>query len=291
MIDLKREYKEAVAIARFEPGLKNIYVEGISDRYFINSFFSYHKIGDFSVFDIDQIDFTELYEKMEKKQASFYQNSNKQRVILLAQSIEKETNDNGSRTLCIIDVDWDYVLNTVYAGKYLCYTDYNSMEMYLFKNDTVRKYLQEGHRISNVKEDNLLESLSLICRQVFHVHCLLHERGKQMVNNNKSFSFEKSSQMCSINIDNYLEATLNKNSLMSEKDKIKGTFVERMKRPCADVREEIRGHDFVYYLYLCTKKLKTKMDMNCDEFANMFWHFADYDRMSNEKLFQKMLTL
>lgn len=292
MNDLKRKFNEAVAIAKFEPELKNIYVEGVSDRYLINNFFAYHKIADAAVFEVDSIDFTEAYEKMDEEQAHTYKNSNKQQVIFLAQTIEKEAKDNGSRTLCIIDADWDYVLNQVYTGRYLCYTDYSSMEMYLFNSDIVRQYLQEGHRIANVKEDNLLKSLSVLCRQVFHVHCLLHERGKKMLDSDKYFLFDKKTQMCSIDIDKYMEAALNKNGLMAEKGYIKRIFGDRMGQSCDDVRHEIRGHDFVYYLSLCTKKIKAKkMDMNSDEFANMFWRFADFDNFTKESLFQKILAL
>ena len=290
MSDFKRKFKEAVAIAKFEPGLKNIYVEGASDKFLIKNFFSYHKIADATVFEVDSIDFSEVYEGLGDKLA-YIKKSNKLQVIHLAQTIEKEAN-NGSRTLCIIDADWDYVLNQVYAGEYLCYTDYGSMEMYLFNSDIVRHYLQEGHRIANVKEDNLLASLSVLCRQVFHIHGLLHERGKQILNNDKYFSFDKKTQMCTINIDKYMEATLNKNGLMAEKEEIKRIYAERMDHLCDDVRKEIRGHDFVYYLYQCTRKIKTKkMDMNDEEFANMFWRFANYDNLAKESLFQRVLAL
>lgn len=290
MSDIKRKFSEALAIAKFEPGLKNIYVEGVSDKYLVNNFFAYHKIADATVFEIDAIDFSEVYEKKGKELANIYKKSNKQRVILLAQTIEEEAKDNGSRTLCIIDVDWDYVLNQKYSGRYMSYTDYNSMEMYLFNSDIIRQYLQEGHRIATVKEENLLDSLSILCRQVFHIHGLLHERGKQMLDNNKYFSFDKNTQTCSIDINNYLDATLNKNDLMAEKGMIKKIYDERMDQPCDDVRYEIRGHDFVYYLYQCTRKIK-KMDMNSDEFANMFWRFADFEGMAKESLFQRVLSL
>lgn len=292
MNDYKRSFDEAVAIAKLEPGLKNIYVEGVSDRFLIKNFFDYHKICDVTVFNIDSIDFSEYYDKIGQELAYPYRSSNKQRVVLLAHTIEKETHDNENRTLCIIDVDWDYVLNKVYTGRYLSYTDYNSMEMYLFDRDIVKKYLQEGHRIADVKEKNLLNSLSVLCRQVFHIHCLLHERGKQMLDNDKSFSFDKKTQTCSIDLDTYFDAVLNKNNLMANKADIKREFSERMAKPFDDVRNEIRGHDFVYYLFLCAKKMKTKkMDMNSDEFANLFWRFANYEKMVEEPVFRKILSL
>lgn len=290
MSDYQRKYSEVLAMAKLEPELKNIYVEGMSDVFFLGNFFDYAKVKDIAIYGIETIDLSELYDNIGQDKEKVI-HSNKEKVILLSRSLENDVNDIHLHTLCIVDLDWDEVLNKIRCGRYLTYTDYNSMDMYLFDARIVEKYLHEGHRISTVKSDNILNSLASLCRQVFHLHCLMHERSKPTINNDKAFLFDKTNQTCALNFEDLWVATLMKNNLMREIDTLRSVYEARMATPCVDVRKEIRGHDFVYYLYLCAKGIKSKIKMTDEEFANMFWKFANYEQLFNEPLFQRILAL
>ena len=290
MSDITRKYSEIVSIAKFEPGLKNVYVEGLSDRYFINTFLNYHKIRGVVVYDIDTVDFSELYKNMEEEEAARYRASNKERVVLLAKSLERDLNNAPLSTLCIVDVDWDNVLNEVRTGLYLAYTDYNSMDMYLFAREVIECYLKQGLRISSVNVANLMDSLMVLCRQLFHVHCLMHENKKQIVDNTKDVSFDKTEQVCHLDFSEYWRKTLAKTGLTARSEELLALFNSRIIHQC-DNRMEMRGHDFVCFLYFCAKKMKSNMKMDEDEFANMFWQFANNEALAHEPLFQRVMNL
>ena len=218
-------------------------------------------------------------------------NSNKERVVFLAQTLEKDLNGFQVPILCIVDLDWDEILNSVRTGIYLSYTDYNSMDMYLCSKEVVAKYFAQGHRLGKVIQDNLINTLLVVCRMLFHVHCLMHEKGLPMVQNDKSFTFDKSTQRCSLDFDRYWNAVLMKNRLTDVSNELRVIYNSRMAQPCVDLRTEVRGHDFVYYLYICAKKLKPKMSMDDEEFANVFWSFADFATLKQEKLFTRIASM
>ena len=291
MSEQKRNYDEIKAIATLEPGLKNIYVEGMSDYFLINDYLNHLGKKDVKVFPIDDIDFEELYKRAEPEKVDELKKSNKERVVFLAQTLEQDLNGVQIPILCIVDIDWDKVLNRVRTGKYLSYTDYNSMDMYLCRKEIVAKYISQGHRLRTVLQDTLINSLLNVCRILFHIHCLMHERSLPMVENDKAFSFNKSTQVCSIDFDKYWNAVLMKNGLMRSSVELRTVFDSRMAQPCADLRAEVQGHDFVYYLYLCVKKLKPKMSMDDEEFANMFWKYADLAALKQEDLFARIAAM
>ena len=123
MSEQKRNYDEIKAIATLEPGLKNIYVEGMSDYFLINDYLNHLGKKDVKVFPIDDIDFEELYKRAEPEKVDELKKSNKERVVFLAQTLEQDLNGVQIPILCIVDIDWDKVLNRVRTGKYLSYTD------------------------------------------------------------------------------------------------------------------------------------------------------------------------
>ena len=82
-----------------------------------------------------------------------------------------------------------------------------------------------------------------------------------------------------------------KNGLMKNSADLKATYDSRIAQPCEDLRTEVQGHDFVFYLYLCVKKMKTKMRLDDEEFANLFWKFADLNALKQERLFVRIAAM
>lgn len=290
MFDYSRKISEIIAMAKLEPSLKSIYVEGLSDYYVINNFLDYFKKRGIGVYLIDDIDFSEKYQGLTKEEVSFYQKSNKERVILLAMSLEDVIQEPNVQILCLVDRDWDFVTGNVRSGKFMVYTDFNSMELYLFNFETVDRFLKQGHRIAKAKTGELMDSLSEVCRESFHIHCLANDEYESMVSNDKDFMFDKSSYTCTLNLDSFWTKTMMKCKMMDKSDELKSIFSNRMAVEC-DVRLEMRGHDFIHYLYLCVKKLKSALHMDENEFANVFWQYLNMDTIVNEPLFQRIMAM
>lgn len=290
MSEYQRKVSEIIAMAELEPGLKGIYVEGLSDYYLISNFLKYHKKVDVGIYLIDDVDFSEDYVGLTKDQIELYQKSNKERVVLLSTDLEAKVHNKNLPIRCLVDRDWDFVTNNVRKGNYLLYTDYNSMELYLFDYEVVDRFLKQGHRIIKAKTKNLLDSLSKVCRQYFHIHCITNAEFETRVGNDKDFSFNKTTYTCTLNFDSFWQKTMMKCNLTTKSKELLLKYNERVSVKC-DAREEIRGHDFVHYLYLCVKRIKDSLHMDEGEFANVFWQYINLDKLPQEPLFSKFLAL
>lgn len=290
MPEITRKFSEVIAIAKLEPKLKCVYVEGIDDVYLINNFCEKHHADSIGVYGIESVDYSEVYGGLDVEQVNILKKNNKERVVYLAQILETEITDGIRPIICVVDLDWDNVLENTRKCQYLVYTDYNSMELYLFNKKVIEKFLQQGLRISTVDSDSLMKSIAEVTRQVFHIHCLMHEECKSILQNDKDFKYNKETSSCSLDFDKYWQKTISKCCAKGQESELKKKYNTRILQKF-DSRMEMRGHDFVHYFYLCVKKMKSHLCMDENEFAHVFWQYIDLDDLAQEKLFKRIIAL
>lgn len=285
----KRTVEEIISICKLEPSTKNIYVEGISDKLVIDNFLKKQKINDISVFDIDCIDFREVFAKMSPSDLNILKDSNKEKVAFLALKVEKEAGN--CHFLGIIDRDLDFVNNHIKSGKYLSYTDYNSMEMYLFSYDNIDALLRNSFRItSNVNVDNFMKSIGHVCRILFYIRAYLESSNGSVVDFKRNLSYDRKDNTCSLDIKNYISKIAQANKMVCGLDGLHKEIEEKLAKSVGDIRLEIKGHDFIKVLYFSICKHK-KVNMNESELANTFWVYLDDRVLVNEPLFQRICNL
>ncbi len=108
----RRLIHELVTMYKLEPKIRDVFVEGSLDRSLVDWFLSAGQVKDVSVREIDSIDVpTDLVE-----QAGFAKN-NRGRVLTLARELQSKLNAEASSIACIIDADFDYILNNTYTLK------------------------------------------------------------------------------------------------------------------------------------------------------------------------------
>lgn len=291
MIEVKRTLAEVLAIASLEPSLKMVFVEGLADAIFISDFYSSIHKSDTTVYHIDLVDFSDVIDKGEPTIADRLKRSNKNKVVYLGQELEQIDNGSALSCVCVVDMDWDRVLAEEIRGKYLAYTDYNSMELYLFDETTVTNFFRHVfHVTGEINSKQLLESLSVVAREIFHCHLIAHLCEKRLVAFDKDLRFDKSSWKASLDLNKYWGKVMNSCGLVKVSDEQKSLFDERMAHDC-NPKAEIRGHDFVHCLFLCIKTMKSRVAMDEEEFANAFWSYADFSRIGQEPLFQRLSNL
>lgn len=285
----KRTVEEIISICKLEPSTKNIYVEGISDKLVIDNFLKKQKINDISVFDIDCIDFREVFAKMSPSDLNILKDSNKEKVAFLALKVEKEAGN--CHFLGIIDRDLDFVNNHIKSGKYLSYTDYNSMEMYLFSYDNIDALLRNSFRItSNVNVDNFMKSIGHVCRILFYIRAYLESSNGSVVCFKKNLSYDRKDNTCSLDIENYISKIAQANKMVCSFEGLYKEIKEQLTKSADDIRLEIKGHDFIEVLYFSICKHK-KVKMDESELANTFWVYLDDRVLVNEPLFQRICNL
>lgn len=285
----KRTVAEVLSVCQLEPSTKNVYVEGISDKLVIDRFLSRQKINDITVYAIETIDFEDVFSNMPPADSELVKGNNKEKVALLALEVEKEVHQ--CPFLAIIDRDLDFVNNHIKKGKYLSYTDYNSMDMYLYSQDYVDALLKNTFRItSNVNIGNLMDSIGKVCRAMFHVRAYLESSNGSMLDVKKSFSYDKKDNTCALDITKYIQKIIQINKLNDSSEELCRQIEEKVNAPIDDIRLEIKGHDFIQILYLSICKHK-KVSMSEEELANTFWVYLDDRQLANEPLFQRICKL
>ena len=135
-MDIRKEIDELVALYSLEPQLLDVYVEGERDKILIDWFLDEQGIEDINVYSIDIINVPrELI-----KRYGLNTGSNRSRVIAL--SIELATSlPEDLHILCVADRDHEDYLPSISINKYLEFTDYTSLDLYLFQKHTIQKFI------------------------------------------------------------------------------------------------------------------------------------------------------
>lgn len=291
MFDEKRTFSEVLSIFEMEPGLKNVYVEGITDVFVIGNYLEDNSIDDIKIVKIDDIDFTEEYKTLSQEQSKLLRDNNKESVCYLASKFKNVKLKKSAKTLCVVDVDFDYANGINKANNYLKYTDYNSVELYLFNDRCIKKVLQQLVGVKNIGDiAQFISSLTEVCRRLFFIHCILDRENRGMVDIDKSLSFDKETYTCSLNFNQFWDKCIINNNLVAKKEELIHTFEELFNDNRNDPRCEIRGHTFMHVLYYFCKKIKT-MKMDEDEFSNGALLCLDYKQLKNEQLFKDISSM
>ena len=215
--------------------------------------------------------------------------SNKEKVAYLALKVENEVEN--CHLLGIIDRDLDFVNNHVKSGKYLSYTDYNSMEMYLFSYDNIDALLKNSFRItSDVNVDNFMQSIGDVCRILFYIRAFLESSNGSMVDFKKNLSYDRKDNTCLLDIEKYISKIAQANKMVCSFEGLCKEIKEKLTKSADDIRLEIKGHDFIKVLYFSICKHK-KVKMDESELANTFWVYLDDRVLVNEPLFQRICNL
>ena len=102
------EIYELIAKYRREPSLRDLYVEGPSDKHFFHLYFQQLGIPEVSIFEINQANVSPELIKTHSLQSK-----NRDRVVAFALELEKNLDPRASYVYCIADMDFNFVLGDV----------------------------------------------------------------------------------------------------------------------------------------------------------------------------------
>ncbi len=257
----QRKLQELLTLYSLECEYKDIYVEGIGDKLFLEMLVTKNKPG-VRVKEVNDVDLTELYrEKPEIK------SNCKRKLIALSEYLHRELGNSTDSVLCVVDKDFDVHLNLVKKNNFLLYTDYNSIELYFFNKKSLSFFLKYILHDFPIEIDIVVQYLQdALCSIYLAKLALLNVLGvntdvnkydlkKVIVINKADGKIEFKTKCFFLNYLSSLHKQRLMNSVESEYSKIIG------KTHC-DVRSKIRGHDLVYILYLYVKKMKGDLELS-----------------------------
>lgn len=276
---------EIVTLYELEPDLRDIYVEGITDKLILDRFMEKYDFNDdINVKLISDIDFSEITDKYSFE----IRRNNKNKLIALSKEIlESKEFEKINNLTIIVDKDFDTIFNSFEINKYVKYTDYNSIELYLFNENSINNFFKNSRGFP-VSVENTLNSLRIILKDCFILGAIFYEDkiGKDdRVDYLKSIEIKKTN--ISFCLKKHLQKDLNKLAKISELNlyekrinDLKSEILE------FDEKDLIRGHDFIEIFHDYFIKVKKELDFNLRAFEITFFQFLDYSELRKENLFR-----
>jgi hypothetical protein len=244
---------ELVSLLRLEPSVSCVVVEGPTDRDVVDWYFERRGKRDTFVYAVDEIEI----DPAAVRALGLSPASNRDKVITLAHEFEAVSQGKGLRATCVVDADYDRLLNHSHVHPLLAYTDYTSMEMYYYREEFLRKLFTY-----------LLPSLKLdacaVLRELTNALQLITAA---------RLATRKLGWGVSVKAEKYIRVS-NGHVMVDETALARGCTARRPNGDCAtlqsematlrailhtDARHNIRGHDFTAALFLYMRRTKPRL--------------------------------
>jgi hypothetical protein len=132
----RRQIEEIIALHEREPLLRELIVEGRSDKYLFEWFLDRSGLDDVSVLEISTIEVpTPLV------LGRGLEDGNRGRVIVLAEALAAD-GPAREKVTCVIDADFDWLLNLGNDCPVLLRTDFACLEAYGFSHEAIQKVIK-----------------------------------------------------------------------------------------------------------------------------------------------------
>ncbi|MFR0688719.1 hypothetical protein ACLUTX_04960 [Enterobacterales bacterium AE_CKDN230030158-1A_HGKHYDSX7] len=245
----RRSIEELLVRHQFEPGLKDVYVEGVFDKEVLTSCFQANSRSDYIVYEVDGI---EVPGDVLRKYG--LTDGNKQRVIALAKELSTLEGDKSYR--CIVDKDLDSWLNAVENVPRLKWTEHASLELYFYTRRIVSDLLVSSGRARIADLDAFMDSLVLALKKIFAMRLADKNLDWKMewVDPYKDLSISGSGLL--LDYVAYSARILSKNKHMAERTTFDAETIKWEAMLVGDPRSYIRGHDLVDLMAWSIKEFK-----------------------------------
>lgn len=277
-----------IAVHFLEPGIREIYVEGRSDKNFLDWFFSQIGILGVDIFEIDCVEIT-----TETLKEYSLAPSNRSEVIALALEIDKSTIGKTACVYCVADSDFDFILDNNHKAKRLLYTDYTSLDMYFCTKEVIEKVLKVAIGKMPKNFSTTFKNFLFILEKIFLIRAANIELGWgcRIVPFLKSCKFNKGAIV--FNYDGYLEKVLQTEEKSNEKQNFEKAVSNLKNKKTKSYQYRIRGHDFISLLGWYVSKLVSSGGLKYKDEKVMraiVVMSVDANMLLKYKLFKKLRT-
>ncbi|WP_410001402.1 DUF4435 domain-containing protein [Roseovarius atlanticus] len=178
--------------------------------------------------------------------------SNKNRAIALGLEIESALigHESFATVLVVADRDYDDYLGRILEGKNIKLTDFTSVEMYLYDEQILSKFVRMMTATPDRSLEDLMASLTIIGSDVFAVRTAneMLGWGMKIADPTRVISIEDDG-IARLNLDELVNRTVRLNARYGDFDEFMETVqVCRSEQP-DEPRSKIRGHDFIDILH------------------------------------------
>jgi hypothetical protein len=250
-MDQKRTIDELNTLYELEPDIRDVYVEGTTDKHFVDWYLRRKGHNNVTVYPIDVIEIPQ--DILISNNLSV--GSNRAKVVALSYELVRQQ-AVPRRVMCIIDRDSDDETDCINGNPYLFVTDGNSLELYALTTTVIEKFLLVALAGFPITADNLIPKLNLILEAIYSI---------RQANVRLKFGMEWISFCSYINIDamnisfresDFIRAYLQKNRKWQYRDRFNSIKNEIQCSLSPQATRRIRGHDLSELLHIVVKKFK-----------------------------------
>lgn len=280
--ELKRQPSELIARYSLEPSLKEIYVEGLTDKLIVELFLEKENLLSTTCYEVSSIDFSEFIA------LNPHLRSNKEKLIYLANDIFKNLNPANLKLRCIIDRDFDDILGIQHTSGFILSSDFSCIEAYILDEFTFKKILRIGLTNFPIDEKVMLAEMFKVLNNLFFIRCarviLKHEPLKLLemdsainINKNGIIDFE---------LEEYINKYVNKNHI--HKDYVEGYLkqINDLKsQNCGNRLQYFNGHDFIKLFFKYINVIKNTAKFKEDNFEKTLYVALEISALGKYPLF------
>lgn len=277
--------EEILLAHALEPEIVDIFVEGSTDVPIFEEFIEKVSSGCAVVFHIDVVD----VDKTTLERFAL-DGGNKGRVIALALSLEEANPAIGETVVCIADKDFDHMLDGLRPSSVMLWSDFCSMDSYLFDENTVQRFMKYAGLGGRCKPANdLVPLLTSILQQVACERLAALKISPPL-------TWLCFLPCCRVRdgdlVYDRLEHTkrfLSRNSQLAIRDEFEGHVAAFESYICAEARDKIRGKDFLELLSWYVRQCYTaKREYTADLLRVVLWGYMDRDELYSQPLFNAL---
>lgn len=280
-----RLIKELVALYHLEPSVRDVFVEGSTDRSIVAWFLQEKGRSDASVREIDLIEVPR--EVLDKYQLV---SGNRSRVIALGKELSSRLGEAALQATAIIDNDFDRLLRKDQQCSLILYTDYTCMEMYFLRAETISKFLRVTLQRNAPDAEAALTRYRETLRELFLIRAANEALGLSlsMIDFSKcltevggDFTFDRAEYLTRLlagsNASNHRHAVLDK--------------IEELRAVLSeDIRLSANGHDFIVMLWIDYGVLARRAGLTTESgVASALRGMAEINHFEQESLFVNLL--
>lgn len=278
--------EELAVLYELHPKRRDIYVEGPTDAYLLRWFFGQTNNESVVIYEISTVEIPVDVIKQYN-----LDDNNRDRVIVFAFVLASRLGEESLQTTCIADRDFDLVLNRQHNCGLLLFTDYTCIEMYLFNEKCMDKFLNIYIRGFTYSPAYILEQLSSTLQELFLIRLANKLCGLGLT----WMTFERCCRLRDGEIicdtEDFITRYLNKNNMATKKEEFTNAAESFRQRLSDNPRYQMNGHDYIDLLawYLAKHGVDNKL---CDSkvIERSLFGCAEYNQLCDELLFKQLLA-
>jgi hypothetical protein len=281
----RRTIDEVVALHDLEGSdIREVFVEGLSDKYFLEHFLIEYGLADVGVYEIETVE-VPTDEVLKRG----LEDGNRGRVVTLACLLEDQVQVN--ELVCIADADFDHFKEIVHNCALLLVSDYCSVELYAFNERTLSKLFRLVAGGFPKRADVVLTQIRGLLEAAFLIRMANHDLGLgcEVPEAHKFCAYDSKKDTITFRENDFITTMVGSGVKKGVHLQVAEFVKERRLRLKVDPRLQIHGHDFYQCLSWFVRQHSGFKAIHPTTIPDSLTACIECAWLANEGLFEELL--